>query len=314
MIRSSLALLALCMGGAHAEAATLRTMGTLHAPVVRLSDLFDEAGANADRVLGPGPGPGGRIVVEAAQLGAIARQFGVDWRPASSADRTVLDRPGRPLRRDDVLQAVRGALVAAGASADCDIELAGFTPPLVPDEADPRPVVSDLDYDANAGRFAAALSVAGKGMEPVHMRVTGHVDDTVDLPVTTTRLLAGSVLRAEDVHMARVHVGVLRGEVVRDPGAAIGMQLKRQIAAGQPLEMGELMRPALVQKGATVLMVLDSPGIALTARGQAMEPGAIGERIRILNPASRAVVEAEVIGPDRVRVTPNGLPATVSVR
>ena len=61
-------------------------------------------------------------------------------------------------------------------------------------------------------------------------------------------------------------------------------------------------------------MVLDSPGIALTARGQAMEPGAIGERIRILNPASRAVVEAEVIGPDRVRVTPNGLPATVSVR
>ena len=155
----------------HAQAATLRTMTTLHAPVVLLSDLFDDAGANAERVLGPGPGPGGRIVVEAAQLGAIARQFGVDWRPASSADRAVLDRPGRPLRRDDVLDAVRNALVAGGASADCDVELAGFTPPLVPFEADPRPVVSDLDYDANAGRFSAVLSVAGKAMEPIHMRV-----------------------------------------------------------------------------------------------------------------------------------------------
>ena len=61
-------------------------------------------------------------------------------------------------------------------------------------------------------------------------------------------------------------------------------------------------------------MMLDSPGITLTAQGQAMEPGALNERIRVLNPASHAVVEAEVIGPDRVRVAPNKVPMTVSVR
>ncbi len=57
-----------------------------------------------------------------------------------------------------------------------------------------------------------------------------------------------------------------------------------------------------------MLMLLDSPGIALTAQGQALEAGAIGERIRVLNPVSHAVVEAEVIGPDRVRVAPNAMP------
>jgi flagella basal body P-ring formation protein FlgA len=289
-------------------------MTTLHASVVRLSDLFDEAGANADRVLGPGPGAGGRIVVEAAQLGAIARQFGVDWRPASSADRAVLDRPGRPMRREDVLRAVKTALMAAGASADCDIELAGFTPPLVPFEADPQPVVADLDYDADAGRFSAMVSVTGESMEPLHLRVTGRADDTVELPVATARLLAGNVLRADDVHMARVHTAMIRGEMVRRPDDAIGMQVKRQIAAGQPLALTELTRPSMVQKGAIVLMMLDSPGITLTAQGQAMEPGALNERIRVLNPASHAVVEAEVIGPDRVRVAPNKVPMTVSVR
>ena len=315
MTRLPLALLALCLGSAHAEAAaTLRTMTTLHASVVRLSDLFDEAGANADRVLGPGPGAGGRIVVEAAQLGAIARQFGVDWRPASSADRAVLDRPGRPMRREDVLRAVKTALMAAGASADCDIELAGFTPPLVPFEADPQPVVADLDYDADAGRFSAMVSVTGESMEPLHLRVTGRADDTVELPVATARLLAGSVLRADDVHMARVHTAMIRGEMVRRPDDAVGMQVKRQIAAGQPLALTELTRPSMVQKGAIVLMMLDSPGITLTAQGQAMEPGALNERIRVLNPASHAVVEAEVIGPDRVRVAPNKVPMTVSVR
>lgn len=314
MSRLPFAVLALCLGGASADAATLRTITTLHAPVVKLSDLFDNAGSNADRVLGPGPGAGGRIVVEAAQLGAIARQFGVDWRPASTADRAVLDRPGRPLRRDDVLEAVRQAVVAGGASPDCDIELAGFSPPLVPYDAEPRPVVSDLEYDANAGRFSAVLSVAGEAMEPLHLRVSGRVDDTVEVPVAAARLLAGSVVRADDVRLARVHTMIIRGEAVHRIGDAVGMQAKRAIAPGQPLLISELTRPAMVVKGATVLMVLDSPGIALTAQGQATEAGAIGERIRVLNPVSRAVVEAEVIGPDRVRVAPGSTPVRAGVR
>src|SRR5580658_3594415 len=84
-----------------ANAAVLKTRTTLHGPRVFLRDLFDDAGLNADRLLGPGPGPGGRIVVEARQLKAIANQFDVDWQPASSGDRAVLEWPGHPLKRED---------------------------------------------------------------------------------------------------------------------------------------------------------------------------------------------------------------------
>jgi flagellar basal body P-ring formation protein FlgA len=314
MNRLPLVLMALCIGLTHAEAATLRTNTTLHASTVRLSDLFEGVDDKADRVLGPAPGPGGRVVVEAPQLRAIARQFGVDWRPASSADRAVLERLGRALRRDDVMDAIRSALIAAGASADCDVDLAAFSPPLVPVDAVPRPLVSDIDYDAAVGRFSAMLSVAGEGMDPLHFRVDGRADDTILLPVAAARLVAGSIVGPKDVRMARVRTSLLRGDVTRNPSDAIGMQTKRVIAPGQPLFINELMRPSMVVKGATVLMVLDSPGIALTAQGQAIESGAIGERIRVLNPSSRAAVEAEVTGPDRVRVAPSAVPMTVSVR
>ena len=213
----SLLVLALCLGNTNGQAAALRSMTTLHASTVRLSDLFDDAGTNADRVLGPGPGAGGRIVVEAPQLKAIARQFGVDWSPASSADRAVLDRPGRPLGRESVLDAVKTALIAAGASTDCDVELADFTPPIVPIESQPRAVVSDMDYDASAGRFAAILSITGDSMDPINLRLVGRADDTMELPVATARLPAGSVLRAEDVHIARVHTTLIHGEVAHRP-------------------------------------------------------------------------------------------------
>jgi len=206
------------------------------------------------------------------------------------------------------LDAVKASLRAAGASDYCDVEIPGFTPPLVPTETDARVVVSDLDYDANGGRFAATLSITGKAMDPINLRLTGRVDDTIELPVATMRLAAGSVLRAEDVHMARVHTSLVRGEMVRRVTDAVGMQAKRQIAAGQAFAASELTRPSMVVKGASVLMLLDSPGIALTAQGQALEAGAIGERIRVLNPVSRAVVEADIVGADRVRVAPNALP------
>jgi len=313
MDKFSLAAVALCLGAINADAATLRTMTTLHAPIVRLSDLFDDAGSKADVVLGPGPGAGARIVVEAPQLAAIARQFGVDWRPASSADRAVLERPGKPMRRDDVVEAVKGALIEGGASDDCDVDLTDFMPPLVPIEAEPRPVVSDLDYDAAAGHFDAMLSITGQGMEPINLRLSGKVDDTIELPVTTERLPAGTVLRADDVHMARVRVSLVHGEVVRRAGDAVGLQLRHQLAAGLPLMKTELSRPSLVEKGARVLMQFDSPGISLTGEGQALESGAIGERIRVLNPTSRAVVEGEVTGPDRVRVTPNSVTQSTEV-
>jgi flagellar basal body P-ring formation protein FlgA len=315
MRRFSLPLLLLsCALAAPAAGATLRPMTTLAAPVVRLSDLFDDAGAAAARVLGPAPAPGGRIVVEAAQLAAIARQFGVDWKPASPADRAVLDRPGRILPREQALEAVRSALEAAGAPQDCDIELPGFAPPLVPAEATAQPVATQMDYDSASGRFTATLSVTGDGMAPVNMRVAGRALETLELPVAAARLIAGTILRASDVRPARVRASLVRTEVAQIPAQAIGKALRHAVPAGQPLPLAELELPSLVQKGAAVLIQLDTAGLTLTGQGQALEPGAAGQRIRVLNPTSRAVVEAEVTGPDRVRVEPDGVPLVPAAR
>jgi flagella basal body P-ring formation protein FlgA len=308
-MRATLLILTVCCLTTPANAATLRVMTTLHGPHVMLSDLFDDAGANATHVLGPGPAPGGRIVVESAQLAAIARQFGVDWKPSSNADRAVLDWPGRPLPRDAALAALRDALAANGVDGDCEIDLAGFTPPMVPFEGTPRPVVSQLDYDRLSGRFSSVLSVTEDGIDPINTRLTGRVDEMVTLPVATARLAAGTVLRAEDIHIGRVRVAATAPrELVRDVDAAVGQQLRHPVMPGQPFGVADLTRPALVRRGADVLIQLDSPGIALTAKGQALESGAIGERIHVMNPGSHAVIEAEVTGADRVQVAPGALP------
>jgi flagella basal body P-ring formation protein FlgA len=312
MHRIVLAVLLACGSAAHA--ASLRTHTLLHGPDVRLSDLFDDAGPKADRRLGPAPAPGGRIVVEAAQLGAIAKQFGVEWRPSSSGDRAELERPGRLLPREAVLDAVRGALQSAGASADCEIELPGFVPPLVPAEAEPHLTVSQLDYDRAAGRFAAVLSVTGETMEPMNLRLAGRAEDTVELPVATTRLPAGTVLSDGDVHLGRVRVSLLRGEVAHRLGDAVGMQLRRPALPGQPLGRADLARPAQVLRGSSVQIELTAGGLSVTGKGTATESGAAGERIHVMNSGSHAVIEAVVTGPGQVRVVPSAVPVLAASR
>lgn len=304
-----LAFLLAILISAQVQAAALRTLTTLHGPTVYLKDLFDDAGVNADRALGPGPNPGGRIIVGAAQLNAIARQYDVAWRSASRADRSVLEWPGRPLRKEDVIDAVRAAISTGNPTGDVDVDLAGFTPPIVPLDVAVVSTVSQLDYDSGTGRFAAVLTVTGQGMNPIDSPISGLVQQMVEAPVALTRLLPQTVLRADDVRIARVRAASLQNEIARSVDQIVGMQLRRPVAAGQPLLLTDLTRPPLVQRGSTVQVELSSAGLTVTGQAIALDTGAEGERIRVQNITSHAYLFAQVVGPGQVRVTPDAPPA-----
>ena len=298
------------VGATQAAAATLKPMTTLHTSVVRLSDLFDDAGRNADRVLGPGPAPGARIVVGSRQLAAIARSFGVAWKPDFAAERAVLERPGRPLTRAEAMGALSAALVSAGAPADAEIEIAAFDPPMVPADGTVTPIVTQLDYDGGSGRFTAQLSLSAGGTDVAALRVAGRAQPMLEVAVAAIRLLPGTILSAADLRLARLPAARVPTGAAHRVEDAVGKQLRIQAAPGTPLPLAELAVPTLVRRDARVLMLADGPGLSLTAEGRALENGADGEHIRVLNPASRAVLDAVVIGEGRVRIDPQAPPLT----
>jgi flagellar basal body P-ring formation protein FlgA len=311
-MRALLAFLLLIALPAHA--AMLRPLTTLDGDVVHLSDLFDGAGSGAARVLGPAPAPGGRIVVAAPQLAAIARQFGIDWTPPSPSARAVLERLGRAMPRETLMRALRTALAGAGAGEDLDIDLGAFTAPMIPPGATAEANVEQLDWDAASGRFTGLLAINADGMTPQRLRVSGIAQEMATLPVPVRRLNPGHVVRAEDLRLARVRAGLAGGEVVHAQVEAIGMTLRRQAIAGQPITTGDLQPTPMVAKRARVTMRLSAPGLSLVAMGQALDAGSQGEQIRVVNIASHAVVAALVVGPDEVRVLPGSQPLSPADR
>ena len=205
------------------------------------------------------------------------------------------------------MDALRVALAAAGVAADAEVEMPGYTPPTIPAGQAGEAEIGQFDYlaaqNGGNGQFTAVLSVTAAGMQPAHVRLSGRVVEMVEVPVAAHRMLPGDVIGAADLVPGRLRASAIRAAVAQMPAQAVGMALRHPVGAGAPLLMADLSRPMTVLKGSAVQMLLSSPGITLVAQGIAMDDAAAGEHLRVLNPASRALVDAEVIDSGRVRVS-----------
>ena len=288
----------------------LRPHAVVEDAAIRLSDLFEDAGPNAARVVGPAPAPGRRVVVETAQLFAIARAHGVMWRPLTAADTVVVERPGRAVPRDEVVDLLRGEFARLGLDPAAELEMPGFQPPMVPLSAFTQLALEQPSFEAATNRFSATLVVVAEGMPTLRMRVSGRAVATAAVVIATRRLALGDVVRAEDLRLVRQRAERVRPGVATDPGQVVGKALRRPVAEGLPFALVDLSAPAVIERNATVLMLIDGPGISMTAQGRAMAPAARGETVPVMNLASRTVVEAEAIGPGRVRVSFGSVPVS----
>nr|MCV4208026.1 flagellar basal body P-ring formation chaperone FlgA [Roseomonas sp. SXEYE001] len=295
---------------AHADLAQLRPHAVIEDAVIRLSDLFDNAGQNAGRAIGPAPAPGRRVVVEPAQLLAIARAHGLAWRPLTAADTVVIERPGRSLSRDEVLDLLRGELARLGLDPEAELELPGFQPPMVPFAAFTQLALEQPAFEPATNRFSAMLLVVAEGMPSLRLRLAGRAVATAPVVIATRRLALGEIVGPGDLRLARHRAERLRPGLASDPGQVVGKALRRPIAINLPFVLNDLALPSVIEKNATVTMLMEGPGISMTAQGRALGSAARGEVVSVMNLASRSVVEGQAIGPGRVRVAFGSVPVS----
>jgi flagella basal body P-ring formation protein FlgA len=297
-----------------ATGATPRSHVVVQGPEVRLSDLFEGTLPRGDRVLGPSPAPGRMYTVEPGQLAAIARANGITLAAPAA---TVVERPGRALPRETVERALREALHAAGAieSLETPLVLQAYTPPVVPlGVAPPRLVVEDLGWDAAQGRFTASVAAIVGAEPPVRVRIAGRVDDTVAVPVPVRRLAEGDTIRQGDLRMVRMPAARVPNGAELDPARLAGRTLREAAAPGMPISADQVGAAPMVSRGQPVSLLVDLPGLSVTAQGRALEDGARGARVQVMNASSRAVLEGIVVGPGRVRISPDAAPLSQPAR
>jgi flagella basal body P-ring formation protein FlgA len=67
---------------------------------------------------------------------------------------------------------------------------------------------------------------------------------------------------------------------------------------------GRALADAAIRRGDMVTLVYEAPGMSLSMRARAVEDGAIGQSIRLINTASNRTIDAVVTGPGAARAHP----------
>lgn len=292
-----LAGLVVSVGGAlhQAGAAGLRSHVMVHGNAVKLSDLFTGLLPGQDCEIGPAPSPGKRIVVPPNQLAAIAAEFGVDWQAGAGYAAAVLERQARTVTRAEILAVLKPALLAGGVPAASDISLGAFATPLLPVEMTAAPEVQSLVRDPQSGRFSAILLFAAADAEPVSLRVVGRLEQRVSVLALSRPLPAGSPISAADTQVIRVPLASLRGTPLTSIAEAGGLSLRRPLGDNVPLMRDMLVKAMLIDRGRPVILRLQSGGLALTAAGTALEAGAAGDSIHVVNSLLHAILVGRII-------------------
>jgi flagellar basal body P-ring formation protein FlgA len=92
------------------------------------------------------------------------------------------------------------------------------------------------------------------------------------------------------------------GPVALAPEDVVGMMATRTLLPGAPIPISALSPPRLVRAGATVKMVYVDGGLSITATGDALQDGVVGQTVRLRNEDSGVTVSGRVRADGSVQV------------
>lgn len=88
-----------------------------------------------------------------------------------------------------------------------------------------------------------------------------------------------------------------------DPMDVIGMETRVVLYAGRPIRPENLSPPALVDRNEIVPLVFHRGGLVISTHGRALDRGAEGETIRVMNISSRTTLFGTVLPDGSIDVT-----------
>jgi flagellar basal body P-ring formation protein FlgA len=294
----------------------LRAQVTVESNIVRIGDMVENAGTASQIAIYRSPDLGTTGSLPTAQVINVLQAhqvIGVDTRDIKSVSVTRL---ARILEGKEVESQVAHALEHRSGLGDAanlnltfdrdvqDLRLEAWN------NGSLQPV--SIRFEPRSGRFDVSLEIANDtNNSRTKLRFTGVAVETFEAAVLTRNVDRGEVLKAADVVTERRPKAEL-GNDAAARGNVVGMQMRKQLRAGQALKGADLGKPDLVQRDDNVTLIYEASGIYMTARGKAIDNGTEGDTVTVLNLQSKRNVTGVVVGRDQVAIaiaTPRLLPA-----
>jgi flagellar basal body P-ring formation protein FlgA len=306
LFRSFLLLLALTgAAAAQADRPALRASVTVDSDIVRIGDLVENAGPVANIPIFRAPDLGTTGAVPTASIVDAIRPHQLIDIDTRGLAQVIVTRASRAIGPQEISDTITQALSQRfGLGEPRNLSLI-FDLPLhtlqVEASASGDLQVVALAYDPRSGRFDVTLDLpSSRVLQGSPARFIGSAIQTVEAVTVSRPIESGAVLQAADLTVLRRPKAQATG--LLDMNGAVGLSARHPLRPGQPLTTADVMKPVVVARNDTVTLIYEVPGLTLTLRGQAQDPGAVGDTIGVLNTQTKRVVQGVVTGPGRVTV------------
>jgi flagellar basal body P-ring formation protein FlgA len=287
-------------------APVLRGNVTVTGDIVRIGDLIDNAGSFAQVPVYRAPDLGTTGQLSTAQVINALRAHQVIGVETRDIKQISVTRLARSVDSKELELAVAHAIEHRSGLGDAanlsltfdrdvqDVRLEAWSNGAMQ--------VASVRYEPRNGRFDVTFEIANDiNSARAKLRFTGTAIETVEAAVLTRGVERGDVLKSSDVVTERRPKAEVGGDAAAR-NQAVGMQMRKQLRAGQPVKVADLARPDLVQRDDNVTLIYETAGLYLTSRGKALESGTEGDTVSVLNMQSKRTVSGVVIGRGQVTI------------
>ncbi|MBS0291672.1 MAG: flagellar basal body P-ring formation protein FlgA [Proteobacteria bacterium] len=108
--------------------------------------------------------------------------------------------------------------------------------------------------------------------------------------VLSGNVASGAVLTEADAVETEVDWAAEPAAIIANPQAWVGLIAARPLAAGQALRQNLVRAPDLFKAGAPVRVMVQGPGYAVTAAGEALSAGTAGQNVRVRMTNGRVIM------------------------
>lgn len=133
------------------------------------------------------------------------------------------------------------------------------------------------------GRTSVGVRCPGDAPETRYLQAYVHINGRY--PIVSRDISPGDTLESSDLDWQEGDLTRLSNRLITEPDQLIGQVAQRRIAAGQPLQIGMVKAPLVVQRGAEVTLMVKGNGFVINSSGRALDNAALGENVRVKTPS-----------------------------
>lgn len=207
------------------------------------------------------------------------------------------------INSNDMAAAVKQEFVEQGAEDQLDIEFFGGQLTYAIENARVYKImVTGLKYDSDQNKFSAGAEIFADGKPYAKTNLSGKYYVMSEAWVPARNIEKDEVINAESLKKIPVRMNRIKSTNIVEQDKLVGQQAKKTLKEGRMITDRDVGEVILIKKGKIVTSVYKAKGLQITAKAEALEDGARGQAIEVMNIKSSKKFHATVTDAETVEI------------